>query len=453
MINQGHEQVHAELKCRTLLNDSIWTRKGFGRLMWTLLIIIIIFMFLPWTQNIQADGTLTALLPNQRPQEVQTVIGGRIERWYVKEGDWVRKGDTIVHITEVKDSYLDPNLLAQTDIQVKAKENSLMSYGSKVEAINQQINNLEALRDLKIRQARNKVEQERLKLNSDRADLDAVRIDYNIARTRFERDSALLRQGLKSPLDVESRRLKLQETSAKVISAENKVNFSLAGLENAEFEQRNLTNEYAEKLSKAESERFSAISAQMDTEAEISKLRNAQSNYSIRSGFYYVTAPQDGIITRAVTTGLGETLKEGAGICTILPADYKLAVEMYIEPMDLPLMHKGNKVRFLFDGWPALVFSGWPALTYGTFPGEVVAVDNIPAANGKYRVLVAPRPNDKKWPEQLRVGSGARGIALLKRVPVWYELWRQLNGFPPDFYTQQSKNLQKAKEESAAKKP
>jgi hypothetical protein len=110
-------------------------------------------------------------------------------------------------------------------------------------------------------------------------------------------------------------------------------------------------------------------------------------------------------------------------------------------------------VRFLFDGWPALVFSGWPALNYGTFPGEVVAVDNIPAANGKYRVLVAPRPNDKKWPEQLRVGSGARGIALLKSVPVWYELWRQLNGFPPDFYTQQSKNLQKAKEESAAKKP
>jgi hypothetical protein len=32
------------------------------------------------------------------------------------------------------------------------------------------------------------------------------------------------------------------------------------------------------------------------------------------------------------------------------------------------------------------------------------------------------------------VGSGASGIALLNDVPIWYELWRQLNGFPPDYY-------------------
>jgi adhesin transport system membrane fusion protein len=34
----------------------------------------------------------------------------------------------------------------------------------------------------------------------------------------------------------------------------------------------------------------------------------------------------------------------------------------------------------------------------------------------------------------LRVGSGAEGIALLNNVPLWYEVWRQLNGFPPDYY-------------------
>ena len=34
----------------------------------------------------------------------------------------------------------------------------------------------------------------------------------------------------------------------------------------------------------------------------------------------------------------------------------------------------------------------------------------------------------------LKTGTGARGFALLNTVPVWYELWRQINGFPPDYY-------------------
>lgn len=355
-------------------------------------------------------------------------------QWKVREGDTVRKGDTIVLITEVKDAYLDPGLLDQTERQVKSKEQSLEGYSSKVNAISKQITNLESIQDLKYRQAVNKVSQEKMKLNADLAELQAARTDLAIARTRYSRDSLLFVQGLKSPLDLESRKLKLQETIAKVNAMENKYDITKAALANAEFDLRNVVNEYGEKLAKAESERFSAVSGQMETEAEISKMRNTLSNYKIRSGFYVVTAPQDGIITRALTAGIGETVKEGDAICSIMPLNYRLAVELFLDPMDLPLIRKGSKVRFLFDGWPALVFSGWPAMTYGTFPGAVVAIDPFPGKDGKYRVLVAPQANAKAWPTLLRVGSGARGIALLGRVPVWYEIWRQLNGFPPDFY-------------------
>ena len=54
--------------------------------------------------------------------------------------------------------------------------------------------------------------------------------------------------------------------------------------------------------------------------------------------------------------------------------------------------------------------------------------------NGKYRILIAPDNKDKKWPKDIRIGSGAQTIALLKNVPIWYEVWRNLNGFPPDYY-------------------
>ena len=60
-------------------------------------------------------------------------------------------------------------------------------------------------------------------------------------------------------------------------------------------------------------------------------------------------------------------------------------------------------------------------------------VDNFISENGKFRVLIAP-DKDEQWPENLRVGSGSYTMALLDDVPIWFELWRKLNGFPPNYY-------------------
>ena len=111
-----------------------------------------------------------------------------------------------------------------------------------------------------------------------------------------------------------------------------------------------------------------------------------------------------------------------------------LAVEMFVKPIDLPLIEMGRTVNFIFDGWPAFVFSGWPNLTFGTFEGKVVAIDNNIGKEGRFRILVAADETHKSWPDALRPGGGAQSVALLNDVPLWYELWRQLNGFPPDFY-------------------
>jgi len=421
-----------------LLKDSPWTQKRISRLMLCLLLLFLVFMFLPWTQNIQTQGSVTTLLPNQRPQEIQSIIGGRIENWYVTEGDYVRKGDTIVRISEVKENYLDPKLLEQTEKQIRAKESSVSSYTSKIEAINRQISQLELNQDMTLKQAKNKVSQEQLKVSSEAAELEAAKTSEQIAKQQFSRDSGLLKQGIKSPFDVENRRVKWQETVAKRISVENKLLTAKASLENARYELRNIAAEYGEKMAKTESERFSAISNQMETEAEVSKLRNQFSNYTIRSGFYTILAPQDGYVTKTLASGIGETIKEGEPICTVMPSAVHLAVEMYVDPMDMPLVKKGQHVNFVFDGWPTIVFSGWPNYTYGTFPGRVFAIDNTPSNNGKYRLLVAPEVGGKSWPSQLRVGTGSHGYLLLNRVRVWYEIWRQLNGFPPDYYKQHS---------------
>lgn len=396
--------------------------------------VFLVMVFLPWTQNIRAKGEVTTLNPSQRPQTINSVIAGRIEQWYVREGDYVEKGDTILFISEIKDDYFDPNLLANTQEQILAKEMSVDSYMEKVKALDAQIDALLRTKNLKIEQANNYVKQAELKIQSDSIDYVAAQTNYEIALRQLERMEELYEQGLKSLTDLEKRKLKVQDVQAKKISAENKLLGSRNELINAKVELSSIDNQYRDKLSKAESEKFTALSSMYEAEAVVTKMQNQYMNYSVRRGMYYITAPQDGYITQTIRSGLGETIKEGEELMSIMPAKYDLAVSMYIRPMDLPLMQKGQSVRFIFDGWPSVVFSGWSNLSYGTFGGEVVAIDNFIAKNGKYRVLVAPDEDDIEWPSALRVGSGADGIALLSDVPIWYELWRRFNGFPPDFY-------------------
>jgi hypothetical protein len=166
---------------------------------------------------------------------------------------------------------------------------------------------------------------------------------------------------------------------------------------------------------------------------------------------YYILAPQDGYITQAIQSGIGETIKEGDEIISIMPSDFELAIEMYVEPMDIPLLEIGQHVQIQFDGWPSIFFSGWPGISYGTYGGTIVAINNFTNENGKYRVLVSHDKNFPAWPKEIRIGAGAKSMTLLKEVPIWYELWRQINGFPADYYKKNT-NQKKDKNKNNAKK-
>jgi multidrug resistance efflux pump len=409
--------------------------KTFNRILMWFFIGSFLFVLLPWTQNIQGTGFVTTISPEQRPQTIHTAIAGRIEKWYVAEGQYVKKGDTILFISEVKDDYFDPNLVDNTENQMKAKMLSEESYEGKANSLSSQIAAIERERILKLEQARNKIEQSLLKVKSDSMDLEAVKTQLKIAQTQFKRSQDLNKEGLKPMTDVEDKRLKLQDSEAKIITQQNKLLTARNELINAKVEINRITAEYTDKISKAQSERFTALSSQFDTEAQVNKLQNQVTNYKMRNELYYIKAPQNGYVNRALQSGIGETIKEGTPVVSIMPSKYDIAVETYIQPIDMPLIHKGEKVRVWFDGWPTIVFSGWPNSSYGTFGGEIIAVENFISVNGKYRVLIAQDPNDKPWPKELNIGAGAQTFALLDNVPIWYELWRKLNGFPPNFYT------------------
>lgn len=397
-------------------------------------LVLLIGLFLPWTQNINAKGYVTTRQPEQHPQAIQSVISGRIETWFVREGDFVDAGDTILYISEVKSEYFDPDLISRTTEQLEAKIESSASYDIKIEALKKQYQALYQGLKLKRQQTLQKIEQERNKVSMDSIELEANNNNLAIATNQYERTKELYDKGLKSLSELQEKQYKKQEAEAKVSVQQNKWLNQQNALSILNIELLAIEQEYADKLAKSQSDLQSAISAKMENEAMVSKLRSTLSNYSQREQHYYLTAPQRGYITKIHKKGIGETIKEGSDIATIVPDKYDLAVEVYLKPNDLPLLHVGNHARLRFDGWPAIVISGWPESTTGVFDGTIVAIDQYISENGYYRVIISPETTHKPWPYQLRVGAGAEAFLLLNKVPVWYELWRQLNGFPPDYY-------------------
>ncbi|NBU92229.1 MAG: biotin/lipoyl-binding protein [Flavobacteriia bacterium] len=426
--------------------------KRLRRALYGIGLLALIVLFIPWTQNIRSGGEITTMRPEQRPQTINTVLGGKVERWYVKDGDLVKKGDTIVVISEIKDGYFDPQLIERTQNQIRNKEQSVISYEKKVNALDNRIDALLNNAQYKIQQSKIKYKQARLKIMSDSIEFEAAQVNFNVAKDQLVRFEKLVKEGLKSQTEVETRRVAMQRAQASMISAQQKLLQSRNDLIDASIEVNATESKFRDEIAKAESDKMSSMSDMYNAEIEVTKLQSQVSGYNVRRGNYTITAPQEGYVTRILSSGIGETIKEGQEIATIMPSVYDLAVAMYIRPMDYPLLQKGQKVRMQFDGWPAIVFSGWPNNSYGTFGGTVFAIDNFTSENGMFRILIAPDKKDHPWPKALRVGGGVNAMILLNNVPIGYEIWRNINGFPPDFYQKDSPSEKPTKHDKSKDK-
>ena len=406
--------------------------------------LAIVTIFLPWTQNIKTTGTVTTLYQEQRPQLLNSPIPGRITKWHVKNGDYVKKGDTILQLSEIKEDYMDPMLLSRTEDQVEAKKGVRDFYEAKIGTTDAQLQALNSSRELKLQQLKVKIQQLNNKLAAEEAELKAANNELNLSADQYERQQKMYDEGLVSLTQFQQRSVSYQNALAKKTAAENKLAQTRQEIITVNIEQNATVQDYTEKLSKIQGERFTSMGQIESSTGEIAKLESQMSNYKIRQGLYYVLASQDGQIVQLSKSGIGEILKDGESIGSIVPLNVDYAVEIYIKPVDLPLVKPGQRVMCIFDGFPAIVFSGWPNTSYGVFAGKVIAVESNITTNGMFKALVVEEKGKKAWPPQIKMGAGVQGIAILNDVPIWYELWRNINGFPADYYTVQTdKSTQK----------
>ena len=402
-----------------------------------------LLIWVPWTQSVHGTGRAIAFNPVERPQFIVSPIEGRIKKWYVAEGDRVQAGQRIVEMVDN-----DPNLELRLLDEERAILDRLRAAEARVRDIEARIRNLQNSRDLAISVQTSVLRQEEARLLAfeqelleAQAVLDAAEPNYRRQRELFENR----RGGLASERDVELARQAFETAQAKVKQARARVELAQAAVAAA---RDNLAKVEADTAAMINLEQASLRSA----EAEVAAVRRDKAQIEVRIArqrAQYVDAPTDGTIFRLLANAEqgGILVRPGERLAVLVP-DIKgaqretdltldghpgIVTELHVDGNDLPLIRKGDRVRLQFEGWPAVQFVGWPSVAVGTFGGRVYLVDPTADDYGRFRILVEPDPNEPPWPEPqyLRQGVRAQGWVLLNRVTLGWELWRQVNGFPP----------------------
>ena len=400
----------------------------FGRLTFVLLSVSIAAMFfVPWRQTARGTGIVTALNPQERPQAVQSPAKGVIS--YVKpglrEGSEVTAGDLVLRLTPFAVEgvqLIDSQITVVTAKRAAAEMN--VTVAEQAVSIQEQSGKdlMRSFQDM-ILAAEEKWEQTQNEVAAAKADLDDK---LNKKKTNEE----------SFPVGVVSR-LELVSSQQAAIVAEAKLEKARNAVEEAKNNLDSKRKEIASKQGEVDIKNRSAVqklnAEKQKLEATRKELIELQTKRAELDRLE-IRAPRSGVIQQWYAEAGSDTVKEGDQLFVIVPQTTELAVEMKVTGNDMPLIKEGDTVRLQFEGWPAVQFVGWPSVAVGTFGGQVNRVFPTDDGKGNFRVLVSPgADNEDEWPDDryLRQGVRANGWVLLKEVPLGYEIWRQLNGFPP----------------------
>lgn len=410
---------------------------------WLVLLLIVMFvalLLLPWQQSVRGTGRVVAYTPLERQFEIKTLIKGQLTRWEpgVIENAFVKKGTPLAQIEDVDPEY-ERRLIQKLDFaNLKVRTAQEM-----VATMTDQLDTNRDYRDQLLEIAGQQIRASELDLESTIQTQRAAEADLDFKRANFEREKELFNssQGqLTSQLEFQKSNQEFLMAEAKYEAAKVELESSRTKLAEARLkrdatdqETRAKIQETEAKLQKANTDLLIYNKEVVEAETDLSRYRQSK----------VIVAPRSGYIFKLHVNQEGQPVKEGDPLLTLIPDTQTPAVALYIDGNDLPLVELGSPVRLQFEGYPAVQFTpGWPGAAIGTFGGRVEIIDSTDDGQGRFRVVVLPDPNDTPWPADRFTRQGVRvnGWILLRSVPLWYELWRQMNGFPPLFSNDAAKD-------------
>jgi len=400
-----------------------------------LLVVALLIAFVPWTQTITTTGQLSAYSPYERPQDIEAQITGRINKWHVFEGVRVKQGDLILELSDIDPLFMAPDLLSLLEQRKTALEQNRQAALDRAAQLEKRIKEMQNLVKAAVPSAEARVVEAENKVREAEQNVAAAKIAVDTAALNVDRHKQLAERGLVSQRELELAIQAAIATKAELQGAEAALQAAKQGMRALSFGRDQISADVVQRLLDAEASRAGAFADAARATDQLADVSLRLSNITQRRIASRTYAPIDGTVVRMAEVGPGETVRPGDKLVRISPLSADKAAELWADGLDSPLLNVGRKVRLLFFGIPAIPLPAWPELMAGTYGGVIKVVDQVDDGKGNFRFWVVPDPEDRPWPEQSHVRQGTKvmGWVILNRVPLWYELWRRVNLFPPDY--------------------
>ncbi len=401
------------------------------------IIFAVAVCFVPWTQTVTVQGKLSAYSATERPQEIHSQINGSIQKWYINEGDTVKKGDLVLELGDVNPKFMAPDLLERLSQSREAIEQRRQAALDRANILEKRIEEMTNLTKAASSSAEARISEADNKTLSAEQGAAAAKIAKETADLNLQRSRVLESQGLLSRRELELAIQAATKAEADLKAAQAKLRETQEGRKALAHNREQIDAELVQRLLDTRSKRASALGEAAKASKELADLELTRSNAMQRRVASRVLAPFDGTVVRVSPLGPGEIVHPKDLLFTIVPESTSPAIEMWANAIDAPLLKTGRPVRLLFQGVPAIPLPAWPELMAGTYDGRIQVVDQSASPNGQFRLWVEPDTQRREWPpqEQVRQGTQVMGWVILNRVPLWYEMWRRFNLFPPDYNT------------------
>jgi multidrug resistance efflux pump len=422
-------ELWSDFPALDLVRSSRFIRTA-GRITMVVLVISLIAMlFVPWQQTAPGTGLVMAKTPQERPQSVKSPVKGIVKfvKDDLREGTYVNEGEILLELEPAAEGGVQ-----QLNLQIEAANLKVTAARERVNFAEQQIELQVTSGELMQESLEKDLEAAVAKWEQAKSELAAARSDLIDKQNQRSIAELVYEERIISKLELVTKQQDEETQKRKVEKSEQAVTEAYATLEakrkEIESKQRDIEikNRDAKNKWLAEQDKLQSVLNEL---SDLNVKRQELDRLVIK-------APRTGYIQQWFGLEGSETVSEGQPLFVIVPDTENLAVEMVVSGNDMPLVQPGAPVRLQFEGWPAVQFVGWPSVAIGTFGGRVNRVFPTDDGQGNFRVLVVPDnylPHDNGWPDKvyLRQGVRANGWVLLRQVPLGYEVWRQINGFPP----------------------
>lgn len=383
----------------------------------------LLLVFVPWQQSVNGTGRVIAYAPQERQQLIEAPLEGRVLAWHVQEGARVKKGDLLC---EMSDN--DPLILARIQTEIDMLKQRVAAARARAESIESRIRELESARKSALDASTSRIAMAKQRIQQAQQAVAASEMALKTSELNYDRQRGLFSEGLSSKRQAELAELDLVKMRTDTERARSQLGAARSEEAALGSDQLKIMADVAATINDAHASRASTLSEEASATAELVRTEGRLARQQTQQ----ITAPRDGVILSVIGRQGGELHKAGEPLMSFVPDTDVRAVELLMAGNDAPLISEGRHVRLQFEGWPAIQFSGWPSVAVGTFGGRVAWVDAADNGQGKFRIVIVP-DGDEPWPSgaYLRQGTRVNGWVLLNRVRLGFEVWRQMNGFPP----------------------